>query len=161
MSWIRAKAAKIRLTCKAGVRSKSHLELRATGGPVSPHPLELSQGLMEITHKIAEDRSNQSEQNAECGGSCAVGGRMPNQPIAKKADNGIGWVRSVEEQNLQEPQACAHVSHRVGSDCPSFSQFPGGLFQGFRDSEGFRDLRCIQIPLFVRDLALTLRSGVL
>ena len=114
VSWIRPEGAKIRLTCKTGVESKSHLELSAAGGPGSPHTLELSQVLTEITYKIAEDRSNQSEQNAECGGSCAVGGRMPNQPIAKKADNGIGWVGSAEGQNLQEPQVCAHVSHRVG-----------------------------------------------
>ena len=113
MSWIRPEGAKIRLTCKTGVDSKSHLKLSAAGGPGSPHTLELSQVLTEITYKIAEDRSNQSEQNAECGVSCAVGGRMPNQPIAKKADNGIGWVGSAEGQNLQEPQLCAHVSHGV------------------------------------------------
>ena len=87
------------------------MKLSAAGGPGSPHTLELSQVLTEITYKIAEDGSNQSEQNAECGVSCAVGGRMPNQPIAKKADNGIGWVGSAEGQNLQESQLCAHVSH--------------------------------------------------
>ena len=106
MSWIRPEGAKIRLTCETGVDSKSHLELSAAGGPGSPHTLELSQVLTEITYKIAEDRSNQSEQNAECGGSCAVGGRMPNQPIAKKADNGIGWVGS---ESARAATVCTRV----------------------------------------------------